>query len=373
MAESSPQSNSLTDKQNTYLVVVFRGVQYLSSAEMDRLAKETGLTKERVQKWFQNNRDLSRRKHWPLEEVPKLKRKVLRDKFLLSLNEAKKIFEEKSANNPTRTKRSELAQWARESSLIKLLLTDAEKSELQDIVTQQLKDMIQGICSSDQHSQLRATQQCRKYTENNQLSMEHTRKVMNKLVNFLDVDSKTELQLEAAWVIKNITSVIEGKNDGTGSCEQIFAVVVARAVKPLVKLLHPCTDLTEPALFALGNIVTDCSDLKNHVIEYDVVPPLCALVGSYDVPVDILRKATWLLSILCYEPFYGTLSPVTAMKLIQPVLVPLLGHPDLQIVSDACQALSYLTEGICVAVVPGLLAQVHASSEPEIPKCYFQH
>ena len=370
MAQSHPQRRSLTYEQDACLWIVFQGLQYLNPAEKKRLAEVTGLETKQVGVWFQRrNTYYKKNNFFFLGTVCGPSNSEPRPQFWSSLAYARKVLKEKSlANNPDHTTQTK----QQDPSSIKTQQVQ-QSLLLQGLISTDTTRMVSDICSSNQQSQLRATKQCREYTENHQLSMKETLKVVPQLVRFLDMNSTAELRLEAAWAIKNITSVIGNNNDPTRSPEQIFSVVSALGVSRLVALLNPCTDVTEHALSALGNIAADCLDFRDHEISCGVVPPLHtlirALITSGKTPVDdILRKATWLLSILCYVP----LSCVTASQIfnLQPVLTPLLCHVDPQIASDACWALSYLTDGatavkqtINLTALPRLVLQVVAFSE----------
>lgn len=199
-----------------------------------------------------------------------------------------------------------------------------------------LPSLVAGVLSDDGSLHLEATTQFRKL-----LSIERSPPieeviqagVVPRFVQFLMREDFPQLQFEAAWALTNIAS---------GTSEHTKVVVDQGAVPIFVKLLSsPSDDVREQAVWALGNIAGDSPKCRDLVLGNGALIPLLAQLNEH-TKLSMMRNATWTLSNFCRgkpQPMFEQVSPAL------PALQLLLYSNDEEVLTDACWALSYLSDG----------------------------
>ncbi|KAH9683923.1 Importin subunit alpha-4 [Citrus sinensis] len=238
----------------------------------------------------------------------------------------------------------EIRKNKREDSLLKkrregLILQSQPVTEANASIEKKLESipsMVQGVLSENSGLQLEATTQFRKL-----LSIERCPPieeviragVVPRFVEFLDRHDLPQLQFEAAWALTNIAS---------GTSEHTRVVIEHGAVPKFVQLLGSASDdVREQAVWALGNVAGDSPSCRDLVLSHGALMPLLAQLNEHS-KLSMLRNATWTLSNFCRG------KPPAPFDQVRPALAALqhlIFSSDEEVLTDACWALSYLSDG----------------------------
>jgi hypothetical protein len=201
---------------------------------------------------------------------------------------------------------------------------------------QNLPQMVQGVMSGDPRVKLESTTAYRKLLsiERNPPIEEVIKSgVVPHFVEFLQDAQNPALQFEAAWALTNIAS---------GTSDHTRVVIEHGAVPKFVDLLLSNNDdVREQAVWALGNIAGDSPQCRNLVLQANALQPLLAQLHK-NSKLSMLRNGTWTLSNFCRgkpQPPFEWVSPALT------TLGQLLFQLDDEVLTDACWALSYLSDG----------------------------
>ncbi|KAK4769368.1 hypothetical protein SAY86_027518 [Trapa natans] len=199
-----------------------------------------------------------------------------------------------------------------------------------------ITSMVQGLWSNDPALLLETTTRFRKL-----LSIEQSPPIddvikagaIPRFVEFLGRNDLPQLQFEAAWALTNVAS---------GTSENTRAVIENGAVPMFVKLLSTASDdVREQAIWAMGNVAGDSPACRDLVLSHGALIPLLSQLNE-NSKISMLRNATWTLSNFCRGK---PPTPFEHVRPALPVLQKLIHGNDEEVLTDACWALSYLSDG----------------------------
>ncbi|XP_056165373.1 importin subunit alpha-4-like isoform X2 [Syzygium oleosum] len=247
-----------------------------------------------------------------------------------------------------------------------LLIDNAHLHHLQPKL-EHLSLMVQAVLSSDSIRQLEATTQFRKLLSTDQcLPIDEVvgAGVIPRFVQFLDEYRFPQLQIEAAWALANIAS---------GRLDHIQLIIQLGSIPKFVRLLSSSVaDVREQVVWALGNIAGDSPNCRDHVLSGGALVPLLAQLDGHP-KLALIKCTTWTLSNLCRGK---PPPPFEQVKPALPALRHLINSEDVEVLIDACWALSFISDGsnqniqfvIEAGVCPRLLELlVHPSPKVLVP------
>ncbi|KAK7397110.1 hypothetical protein VNO78_18277 [Psophocarpus tetragonolobus] len=237
-----------------------------------------------------------------------------------------------------------------------------------DTLLEVIPAMVQRLCSQYPAAQLEATAYFKTLLS---LDRHHHPPIDDILkegilpcfLEFLSRDDAPQLQLEALWVLTNVSS---------GTSQHVRLLVQLGLVPSLVNLLTSTNndDIKEETVSALGNIAGDSPSCRDLVLNHGALFPLLHQLETSS-RLSMLKLATCCLSNLVRGK-----PPVNfeQVKSALPVLHGLIHSTDEEVVTDACWALSSLSGGsinniqaiIELGVSPKLIEILQCSSDTVI-------
>jgi len=233
-----------------------------------------------------------------------------------------------------------------------------------------LPDFVQQIQTNDTNQQISGTIGIRRLLSiqiNPPIDDVINSGVIPYLVQFLGREDDPKLQFEAAWALTNVAS---------GTTQQTLAIISANAIPAFVNQLRsPEVSVREQAVWALGNIAGDSYQCRDQLLFNNVLEKLLPVTMENNIKPSLRRNAVWAISNLCRGK---PAPPFSVVKIAIPYLAELIKSNDSQVVTDACWALSYLSDGdntkiqavinagVCEKVVFNLMHQSQTVQTPSL-------
>ncbi|CAO2192488.1 unnamed protein product [Urochloa humidicola] len=189
--------------------------------------------------------------------------------------------------------------------------------------------LAEGLSSGDSRVQVEAVREFRKLLsmENPPIEEVVSSGLVPGFIQLLAREDCPELQFEIEQVLITIAF---------GTAEDTIAMHI------FVKLLSsPTEDVRERAVWNLGNMISNTATCRGLVLAHGVIFLVLQQFCGH-TKLSMLQKASWTLSNICHCLSQHNFEHV---KPALPVLRQLIQSQDDQVLSNACRALSYLSDG----------------------------
>ncbi|KAJ6225953.1 importin alpha [Anaeramoeba flamelloides] len=151
-----------------------------------------------------------------------------------------------------------------------------------------------------------------------------------KLINFLKFTKDTEIKFNSAWAITNIT---------TGNTKEISVLIDNEIIPVLVEIIKSEGDkITIQAVWALGNIASDSIKNRNIIIDHFLIDVFVDIIENTQ-NIYLLKKTIWAASNIVRKT---PIPDFESIKNIVPIFYHLVFSEEIEIVKNACQAISSL-------------------------------
>jgi importin subunit alpha-1 len=162
------------------------------------------------------------------------------------------------------------------------------------------------------------------------------------LIKYIEEEKNIQFKFEIAWIFTNIAS---------GTSEQTYKLIEAGIIPILLSLIQGNNEsLSSQCVWALGNIAGDSSRCREHLLDSNLLEILLFQINN-NKNLSFLRNSVWTLSNLCREK-PGLKK--NDYSLVLSVLGKLIFSEDIDILTDICWALSYISDGSSI-VIQGII------------------
>eukprot|EP00026_Physarum_polycephalum_P009279 Phypoly_transcript_09397.p1 GENE.Phypoly_transcript_09397~~Phypoly_transcript_09397.p1 ORF type:complete len:458 (+),score=83.23 Phypoly_transcript_09397:32-1405(+) len=210
-----------------------------------------------------------------------------------------------------------------------------EKKVIQIFPIEEIEEMMEGIQSTDHSKRKEAITKFRRILSNEQAPPTDQVIKAGAIPFFVKLlkDEDWEIQFEATWALTNVVS---------GTSAHTRAVLETGAVPVLIELLNSeHIEVCEQAVWTLGNIAGDSVKCRDFVLDKGALPAVLKLF-DHTFKIPLYKNAVWTLSNLVRgKPQV----PLTVVAPALPILASLLDLGNLDVLTDACWALSYISDG----------------------------